>query len=142
MPALKKINSPGATVDVGEILVIDDDTSSLYLIQDLFQSMGMGSKVTTATSASEALKVLKERAGTAKFPELILLDIRMPEEDGFGFLEKMGKLKLTGPVEPKVVVLSYYGSRTYQERASRLGVAAYLLKPLTKEKVLDFISLN
>lgn len=127
--------------DLGEILVIDDDTSSLFLIKDLLISMGLGDKVTTSTNVPEALDLLRERSGTARFPDLVLLDIRMPESDGFDFLERMKDLPLASPA-PKVVVLSYYGNRTYQSRAQALGVTAYLRKPLTREKVLDIINLN
>ncbi|AMM52627.1 hypothetical protein TH61_17590 [Rufibacter sp. DG15C] len=128
-------------LDLGEILVIDDDTSSLFLINDLLTSMGLGDKVTTTTNVPEALSLLRERSGTAKFPDLVLLDIRMPESDGFDFLEELEALPLASPA-PKVVILSYYGNRTYQSRAEALGVSAYLRKPLTREKVLDIINLN
>ena len=138
--ALEK-NVSTTVLDLGEILVIDDDTSSLFLIKDLLSSMGLGDKVTTSTSVPEALSLLQERSGTDKFPDLVLLDIRMPESDGFDFLEKMHSLPLASPA-PKVVVLSYYGNRTYQSRAQALGVSSYLRKPLTREKVLDIINLN
>lgn len=136
------LNTRPNTIEIGEILVIDDDTSSLYLIQELLNSMGMGNRVTTATNVSDAMGVLRERVGTPRYPELVLLDIRMPDVDGFGFLEKLESLSHTGHPEPKVVILSYYGNRTYQERAAEFGVSAYLIKPLTKEKMLDVINLN
>ncbi|KAA3437075.1 response regulator [Rufibacter hautae] len=128
--------------DTGEILVIDDDTSSLFLIKDLLTSMGMGTKVTTASTAQDALDILASRRGTNRFPELLLLDIKMPDMDGFGFLERLHQLNLPRHTEPKIVVLSYYGNRMYQERAQELGVSAYLRKPLTREKVLDIIGLR
>ncbi|QHL86862.1 response regulator [Nibribacter ruber] len=129
-------------LEIGEILVIDDDASSLYLIKDLLTTMGLGDKVTTTNNVPDALHILSQRAGTEKFPELVLLDIRMPESDGFDFLEKLETLPLQANAAPKVVVLSYYGNRDYQNRAADLGVAAYLRKPLTREKVLDIINLN
>ncbi|WP_210465693.1 MULTISPECIES: response regulator [Rufibacter] len=128
--------------DTGEILVIDDDTSSLFLIKDLLTSMGMGAKVTTVSTALDALEILESRRGTNRFPELLLLDIKMSGIDGFGFLERLHQLNLPRHIEPKVVVLSYYANRTYQERAQELGVSAYLRKPLTREKVLDIIGLR
>lgn len=134
----KLSNNP---LDLGEILVIDDDASSLFLIEDLLTSMGLGGKVTTSTNVPEAISLLRERSGTARFPDLVLLDIRMPDSDGFDFLEQLNTLPLASPA-PKVVLLSYYGNRTYQSRAEALGVAAYLRKPLTREKVLDIINLN
>lgn len=129
------------SLDLGEILVIDDDTSSLFLIKDLLISMGLGEKVTTSTNVLDALHLLRERSGTSKFPDLVLLDIRMPDHDGFDFLEQLQTLPLASPA-PKVVILSYYGNRAYLNRAQALGVSSYLRKPLTREKVLDIINLN
>ncbi|GGK85224.1 response regulator [Rufibacter glacialis] len=137
MPTLFPI--PNHQLDAGEILVIDDDSSSLFLIQDLLTSMGLGEKVTTASSAEDALEILAEREGTARYPELLFLDIRMPHIDGFGFLERLDKLRSPNHPTPKVVILSYYGNRLYQEQAEKYGVSAYLRKPLTREKVLDLI---
>ena len=131
-----------APLEIGEILVIDDDASSLYLIKELLASMGMADKVTTVTTVSEAMDVLQERVGTSRFPDLVLLDIRMPNVDGFGFLEQLETMPLPAQAEPKVVVLSYYGNRAYQKRAAEFGVSAYLIKPLTREKMLDIITLN
>lgn len=122
--------------------MIDDDSSSLFLIQDLLNSLGMGDKVTTATNAADALAVIKSRIGTDKFPELLFLDIKMPGIDGFGFLEQLRHMYYPSHAEPKVVLLSYYGNRMYQERAAEFGVSAYLRKPLTKEKVMDVIDLH
>jgi CheY-like chemotaxis protein len=134
--------TPVLNNDLGEILVIDDDTSSLFLIQDLLHSMGLGEKVTVATNVPDALTVMKERIGTKRFPEVVFLDIRMPEHDGFTFLEKMSVLPYAPHQDPKVVILSYYGNRKYQEQAEQYQVTAYLRKPLTREKVLDIINLG
>lgn len=123
----------------GDILVIDDDSSSLFLIQDLLTSMGIGEKVTVATSAGDAMRLLRERVGTDNFPSTVFLDIRMPEVDGFGFLEKLENFSYSYHAKPKVVLLSYYGTRAYQEQAEYYGVNAYLRKPLTKEKVLEVL---
>ncbi|GAB2540536.1 response regulator [Rufibacter soli] len=140
MPAIQKQN-PNYQ-ETGEILVIDDDSSSLFLIEDLLQSLGMGGKVTTATNAADALALIKSRIGTNKFPELLFLDIKMPGIDGFGFLEQLRHMYHPNHAEPKVVVLSYYGNRVYQEQAAQFGVSAYLRKPLTKEKVMDVMDLH
>ncbi len=122
--------------------MIDDDASSLFLIQDLLTSMGLGDKVTVATNVSDALSLVQNRIGTAQFPDLVLLDIRMPETDGFAFLEKLKTLSCAPHPDPKVVILSYYGNRKYQEQAEQYQVTAYLKKPLTREKVLDIINLS
>jgi CheY-like chemotaxis protein len=135
------INPSALKSDSGEILVIDDDTSSLFLIQDLLSSMGLGEKVTVATNVPDALELVQDRIGTPRFPDLVLLDIRMPENDGFTFLEKLNNLPHAPHQDPKVVILSYYGNRKYQEQASQYKVAAYLRKPLTREKMLDILHL-
>lgn len=123
----------------GNILVIDDDKSSLFLVQDLLSSMGLADKVTAVSSAQEAFDVLLRQLGTAQFPAYIILDIMMPNVNGFGFLDKLDNFPLAFHQKPKIILLSYYGNRAYQEQAAMYGVSAYLRKPLTKEKVLEVI---
>lgn len=68
-------------------------------------------------------------------PDIVLLDIRMPGNDG---LNALGRIKLDRPGMP-ILVLSTYDNPTYVARAVALGANGYLMKTATNEEVLDAI---
>jgi DNA-binding NarL/FixJ family response regulator len=70
-------------------------------------------------------------------PDVVLLDIRMPEGDG---LNALGRIKLERPEMP-VVMLSTYDNPTYVARAVALGASGYLLKGASRDKLLETIHL-
>ena len=68
-------------------------------------------------------------------PDVVLLDIRMPRNDG---LNALGRIKLDRPQMP-IVVLSTYDNPTYVARAVALGANGYLMKTATHEQVIDAV---
>lgn len=69
-------------------------------------------------------------------PDVVLLDIRMPESDGLGALERIhAEMPST-----RVVVLSTYDNPTYIARAVALGADDYLLKGLSREELISSIT--
>ncbi|MHC2066753.1 response regulator [Bremerella sp. T1] len=68
-------------------------------------------------------------------PDVVLLDIRMPEGDG---LTTLGRLKLDHP-NLAILILSTYDNPTYVARAVALGASGYVLKGDTKDRLLDSI---
>jgi len=68
-------------------------------------------------------------------PDVVLLDIRMPEGDG---LNALGRIKLEKPDMP-ILMLSTFDNPTYIARAVALGASGYLLKDCTREALLGAI---
>ena len=83
-----------------------------------------------ATSGEEAVSMALELN-----PDIVLLDIRMPGNDG---LDALGRIKLNRPKMP-VLVLSTYDNPTYVARAVALGANGYLLKTATQEEVVNAV---
>ena len=71
----------------------------------------------------------------ANNPNVVLLDIRMPDGDG---LNALGRIKLEKPEMP-VLMLSTFDNPTYIARSVALGASGYLLKSCTKEELLNAI---
>jgi DNA-binding NarL/FixJ family response regulator len=86
--------------------------------------------VAEATTGEEAVRLAQEHN-----PNVVMLDIRMPEGDG---LTALGRIKLERPDMP-VLMLSTYDNPTYVARAVALGANGYLLKGTTREKIVTAI---
>ena len=83
-----------------------------------------------ATNGNEAVELTLERN-----PDVVLMDIRMPDSDGLSALEKIRKALPNMPV----VMLSTYDNPTYVARSVALGASDYILKDLTRQDLIDAI---
>lgn len=86
--------------------------------------------VAEAASGNEALRMAKESQ-----PDVMLLDIRMPDGDGLSALQQ---IKQEHPALP-VLMLSTYDNPTYVSRAVTLGASGYILKGSGREKLIQSI---
>jgi len=108
------------------ILVVDDENIVVEIAKRRLEERGF--QVQTAFNGAEALERLKE-----KVPDLIVLDVQMPEMNGYTFL--MEKNKTPEHVDIPVIVLSAYAETEALLRRHR--IKDYLLKPL---KLQDLIA--
>jgi two-component system, NtrC family, nitrogen regulation response regulator NtrX len=106
------------------ICLIDDEPAILNTLSSILEDEGY--QVLVAKSGLEALKIVRSEA-----PDLIILDIWMPEMDG---LETLKRLRAQFP-NILVVMMSGHGSIETAVRATKLGAYDYLEKPLDLEKV-------
>lgn len=103
-----------------KILIVDDDTFLLDMYAIKFSQNNF--EVHTAVGGVQSVEKLK--AGLA--PDIILMDLIMPEMDGFEMLEKINMEKLS-PDSVKIV-LSNKSQQADIERATTLGAAGYIVK--------------
>lgn len=103
------------------IYLVDDDRFLLDMYAVKFKAAGH--EVTAFLGGAPALEALRKNPA----PDAILLDIVMPELDGFEVLETIRKENLGGP-NMKVIVLSNQGQPSDIERATALNVAGYIIK--------------
>ena len=108
-----------------KILVIDDEESILESLADILTDEGY--QVLTALTAEEGLKRLREEA-----PELLILDVWLPDEDGLKLLQKIRKEDQKLPV----IVISGHGTVEMAVKAIKLGAFDFLEKPLSYDRVV------
>jgi DNA-binding NtrC family response regulator len=104
------------------IVVADDDPAIRKIIRD--RLCARGHEVATATSGTEALSQC-----AALEPDLLVLDLKMPDLDGLAVLERLAG----APNRPEVLVITAYGSIETAVQAMRLGAADFLPKPFEAE---------
>ena len=106
------------------VLVVDDDGDVRALVVELLERAGYS--VLQAPNGREALRVLYEQR-----PDLIVLDVSMPELDGWATLERIRELS-----DVPVVMLSALGAELEKVRALRGGADDYVTKPFGRQELL------
>jgi len=108
-----------------KILIVDDDKDMLQLLSDFIKAEGY--EVVTASDGRRALKEVRMH-----LPELILLDVRLPEMDGMKVLEEIKKIDK----DLIVIMLTAYGQVKDAVRALKLGAFDYITKPFDDEEIM------
>ena len=103
------------------ILIADDSEMNRAILADM---LGDEYTVIEAQDGMEAINIFRERAADI---DLLLLDIMMPELDGFGVLEAMRKYGWIGQIP--VVMISAESSANFVERAYEMGATDYISRP-------------
>lgn len=120
------------------VLIIEDNPIDVFINTRVIQQSGLSKEVIALQSAREALEFLTQQAVNSKLPDLIFLDIRMPDLDGFEFLEEFSELPQRVLELCKIVMLSSTIDPFELEKArSSPFVLAFIPKPLTRDKVLE-----
>lgn len=107
------------------ILLVDDDRQVVRYLQMALEKGGYA--VTAVTSSKQALASIKE-----PLPDLLILDLNMPEPDGFDLLKTV---RAQFPYL-RVLVISGYLEGALLKAATLLGAAASLEKPITAEVLI------
>jgi two-component system, NtrC family, response regulator AtoC len=106
------------------ILVADDDASIRSLLKQLLSDEGYS--VVEATTGTEVVEKVKDTN-----PDLVIMDVRMPELDG---IEALSKLKASSP-KTSVLIMTAFGSSNNAIRAMELGAFDYITKPFELDKI-------
>ena len=112
-----------------KILIIDDSNTALVLMEYALKEAGYISLV--ASSVKEALKLIETHS-----PDLILLDLSMPEISGYDFLKKKSELHID---HIPIVIVSAYDSVESIELTRNLGAVDFISKPIRLDAMMDKI---
>lgn len=107
------------------LLIVDDEPDICSLVQEILEDEGY--QVATAGGAQQARVAVR-----GSRPDLVLLDVWMPDTDGISLLKEWQQLGLDMPV----VMMSGHGTIETAVEATRLGAVDFLEKPLSLAKLL------
>jgi CheY-like chemotaxis protein len=124
-----------------KVLLIDDDEIVNSINKVIIQHAKFASEITSKTFAGDAIDYLKGEQSSNDLPDIIFLDVNMPEMDGWDFIDEFEKLDLN-TTKPKIVMLtSSINPRDEQRANAARQVTAFISKPLSPE-LLDSIYTN
>ena len=109
------------------ILLVDDNADHLRGIKELISIETSYDVVGATTSANMAINLVKKYQ-----PDLVLMDINMPEKDGLQAIQEIEKLELG----TKVVALSGYDDADLIFRAMKIGAKGYVLKTMASAQLI------
>jgi CheY-like chemotaxis protein len=109
-----------------KILIVDDMTSVRMLVRMLLQ--GEQYQIDEAVNGKDAL----EKIGSGVPPDLVIMDVMMPEMNGIDCCREVHQRYPALPV----VMLTTKGEESYVEMAKEAGASAYLTKPVRRIELL------
>ena len=112
---------------IKNILILDDEEDLCWLLSNTLKRKGYN--VSAANTLREGMACLKE------VPDLIFLDLKLPDGNG---MDALPEIRKTTP-QSMVVVISAYGSEEKRAEAEDKGVYAFIDKPFTEKKILETI---
>ena len=115
------------------ILIIDDDIILLKTAEEILSDLY---SVSVAKGGKQGIALLKKEI----IPNLILLDIAMPEMDGYMTLEKIKGIP--GCEEVPVIFLTGFSESDYEVKGLKAGATDYIVKPFAKEVLLARVEMH
>jgi PAS domain S-box-containing protein len=117
------------------VLVVDDNATNRRILEEMLSNWRL--EPAAAQNATEALQMLQQAPSQGGRISLLLVDANMPRMDGFTLVRRIRRLKKFKRLP--VVMLTSGPRPGDSQRSRRLGVAAYLVKPVKQSDLLDTI---
>jgi CheY-like chemotaxis protein len=126
---LERLNSSDEDLVGRTALLVDDDPRNIFALSSALERHGM--KVLTATTGAEAIEIMGETPSLA----IVLMDIMMPEMDGYKTIEK---IRQNGAYRRlPIIALTAKAMKGDREKCLQAGASDYLAKPVNTEQLLS-----
>lgn len=125
---------------VKTVLLVDDDEISLFLSIHVITKLKL-KNLEVRNNGKEALEYLKNCESVGKsWPDLILLDLNMPEMDGTEFLQEYQHLDSPKKDNTRIVIVSTTRKNPLNQDICRhFGIDYYIEKPLSQSKMVEVL---
>jgi len=115
------------------ILIVDDSTTNIRVVSNIVKHLNY--KIHIAKSGIQALNLLSKLN-----PDIILMDIQMPNMNGFECCERV--TSILSPLSVPVIFLSGSNDENDKRKAKAAGGTAYITKPIDAEELVETIDLH
>jgi len=113
-----------------KVLVVDDASFMRLNLKNILESEGF-EIIGEGTNGQEAIKLYQ-----AERPDVVTMDITMPEMDGLAAMEKIIEMD----PQAKIIMVSAMGQETYIKKAILKGAKNFIVKPFKKEKIVETLN--
>jgi DNA-binding response OmpR family regulator len=110
------------------VLVVDDEPNIVLSLEFLMKQAGFDVRV--APDGAAAMKAIEERR-----PDLVLLDVMMPRQDGFDVCQSIRANPAWKDI--RIIMLTAKGREVEREKGMALGADDYITKPFSTREVVD-----
>lgn len=117
-------------LDGKTILIVDDDPDILTALTAGLSDTG--AHIETASDGNTAVTLAE-----SKNPDLVILDIMLPQKSGFLVLEKLQPHRKANGNRPRVIMMTGNQGKRHKQYAESLGVDEYLNKPFRMDRLLE-----
>jgi HAMP domain-containing protein/CheY-like chemotaxis protein/signal transduction histidine kinase len=125
---LERLNSSDEDLVGRTVLLVDDDSRNIFALSSLLERRGM--EVLTTTSGREAIELVENTPSLA----IVLMDIMMPEMDGYQTIEKIRRDAAHRRLP--IIALTAKAMKGDREKCLEAGASDYLAKPVNTEQLL------
>ncbi len=112
------------------ILIVDDEVEIVKIMQEMLEKHDY--HITARTSSIEALEAFRKQP--ERF-DLVISDINMPKISGVEFASKLRDIRIDIPL----IFCTGFSDKMNEEKAKKIGISAYILKPLLKREFLKTV---
>ena len=112
-----------------KVLIVDDSAFMRMLLKEKISNIAQ-TEILEAANGKEAIEIAKKQK-----PDLILLDIILPDIDGESVLRN---LRNAG-IKSKTIIITAVGQKQVIERCQKLGINGYIVKPFDDTKITNLI---
>ena len=132
----KKGYMPASDLRGMKVLVVDDNSTSRDILQEMLESFTF--EVTVAASGPEGVAELENAAGEKPF-ELVIMDWKMPGMDGIEAAKRIKNHEGLTKI-PAIILVTAYGREEIMQQAEKVGLEGFLLKPVNPSMLFDTIA--
>lgn len=117
------------------VLIVDDNFTNRKILDETLKNWHMNPEL--ASSATEAFKLIERSINEGRLYDIMLLDVNMPEMDGWEFASRVRQIRELKNV--KIIIMPSAGLRGDIEHSVKLGISAYLIKPVVVSELEEAI---
>ena len=132
-PEAMPLSVPPARLAGRRVLVVDDNATNRQILKQQLGYWGLRS--TAVDTGAKALAALLEAAAEGHPYDIAILDMKMPQMDGLALGRAIKEEPSLAGV--RLILLTSFGQRGHGAEASRIGIAAYLTKPVDEADLYD-----
>ncbi len=134
-PVLKPVPREISVLGNVRVLIVDDNATNRTILEETVRSWGM--LPTAVADSAEAMAVISEAGVSGQPFSIALVDFMMPGMNGFELVEALSRLKT--PNIEKIIMLTSGGQRGDAAKCQKLGISAYLMKPIKQSDLMNAI---